>query len=229
MIACRKCGVEKPREAFKANELRPRHGSKWCRECSSEYQRQWKEKRRRANGVPVKEIKYLTMQVGQDLYRCRRCAETKGGREFSASNLKPRGRGWCRSCVTDHVRSGRPYEILLASAAKYRASGKASARIAAWRKSPVGKAAVIEYAHRRRAATVRPIPKGFYEKLLCLQRGLCAVCRAHLVKPQIDHIKPIALGGEHSTENLQLLCKPCNQRKHAKDPIAFMQSRGFLL
>jgi hypothetical protein len=29
--------------------------------------------------------------------------------------------------------------------------------------------------------------------------------------------------------NVQLLCPPCNLKKHAKDPIQFMQERGFLL
>ena len=42
-------------------------------------------------------------------------------------------------------------------------------------------------------------------------------------------IKPLARGGTNQRTNLQLLCPPCNLSKSAKDPIDFMQSRGFLL
>lgn len=41
--------------------------------------------------------------------------------------------------------------------------------------------------------------------------------------------KPLARGGTNQRTNLQLLCPPCNLSKSAKDPIDFMQSRGFLL
>ena len=40
---------------------------------------------------------------------------------------------------------------------------------------------------------------------------------------------PLALGGKHEDENLQLLCATCNLSKGAKHPIAFMQSKGRLL
>jgi len=68
-------------------------------------------------------------------------------------------------------------------------------------------------------------------KLLMLQRGKCAVCSCDLTKAKyhMDHIEPLALGGPHEDSNIQLLCPPCNQAKHAKPPIEFMQSRGFLL
>ncbi|MCB0392812.1 MAG: HNH endonuclease, partial [Bdellovibrionales bacterium] len=42
--------------------------------------------------------------------------------------------------------------------------------------------------------------------------GKCTKCgnRQHL---HVDHVKPVALGGEANTENLRLLCQPCNQRQ----------------
>jgi hypothetical protein len=33
---------------------------------------------------------------------------------------------------------------------------------------------------------------------------------------EFDHIFPLALGGEDSTENLQILCGRCNRRKHTR-------------
>lgn len=63
-----------------------------------------------------------------------------------------------------------------------------------------------------------------------LQKGKCIVCAVSLGKKyDIDHIIPLSKGGSNDVGNLQLLCQHCNRSKHAKDPIAFMQSRGFLL
>jgi len=72
---------------------------------------------------------------------------------------------------------------------------------------------------------------GLTEKLLILQIGKCACCRATLTKTKfhLDHIMPLALSGSNTDDNIQLLCPACNQSKHSKHPIDFMQSRGFLL
>lgn len=74
---------------------------------------------------------------------------------------------------------------------------------------------------------------GFYRledihRIQKAQKGKCACCgkRAEL---HIDHIVPISRGGSNWPRNIQLLCKPCNSRKHAKDPIQFMQEMGALL
>lgn len=61
------------------------------------------------------------------------------------------------------------------------------------------------------------------------QRGLCTVCREPFGKYHVDHIVPLSRGGTNDKHNIQLLCASCNIKKHAKDPIEFMQSRGYLL
>lgn len=63
------------------------------------------------------------------------------------------------------------------------------------------------------------------------QKGKCAICRTRLQAgaTQVDHIKPLSRGGSNGRENLQLLCRPCNQSKGARDPIQHMQMMGFLL
>lgn len=66
------------------------------------------------------------------------------------------------------------------------------------------------------------------ERLKRLQRFRCASCRASLVKFHVDHITPLAKGGSNDPSNLQILCPPCNLSKSKRDPVEFMQSRGFL-
>ena len=63
------------------------------------------------------------------------------------------------------------------------------------------------------------------------QRGLCVYCRADLTKTEkhVDHIVPLAKGGSNGRENLQYLCRPCNQAKSAKHPNDFARERGLLL
>jgi len=62
------------------------------------------------------------------------------------------------------------------------------------------------------------------------QKGRCAVCKNRLGEDfHIDHILPVALRGDNSRLNIQLLCISCNLSKRAAHPVDFMQSRGMLL
>lgn len=67
------------------------------------------------------------------------------------------------------------------------------------------------------------------KNILGLQRGCCAVCKIVLDCYEIDHVVPLFLGGKHESSNIQILCQRCNRTKNAKDPISFMQSKGYLL
>lgn len=67
-------------------------------------------------------------------------------------------------------------------------------------------------------------------RLFKLQRGKCACCGLPLGDNyHLDHIMPLALGGSNTDDNIQLLRQRCNNQKHAKHPVDFMQERGFLL
>jgi 5-methylcytosine-specific restriction endonuclease McrA len=83
---------------------------------------------------------------------------------------------------------------------------------------------------RKKLAAGKP-SKDIYDKLMILQKGTCVCCRVSLkdVKVHIDHIVPLSKGGTNDDLNMQLLCQTCNNRKHAKHPIDFMQENGYLL
>lgn len=89
---------------------------------------------------------------------------------------------------------------------------------------------VREFRMRRRGRSYGRLPPGTVAKIGQLQKWLCAVCRCGVKgKYHVDHIMPLAKGGQHVAANIQILCPACNVRKSAKDPIDFMQERGFLL
>jgi 5-methylcytosine-specific restriction endonuclease McrA len=74
------------------------------------------------------------------------------------------------------------------------------------------------------------IPKHIKARLVELQQGLCPCCGLPLGNnPHFDHVVALANGGQHSLSNLQLLRPECNMAKGIRDPIEYMQSKGFLL
>jgi len=86
----------------------------------------------------------------------------------------------------------------------------------------------------QKSKSVGTLSKDLLPKLMVLQKGRCAICHKDLRKLEkrkihLDHIMPLALGGANEDYNIQLLCQVCNNKKHAKDPIAYMQSLGKLL
>jgi hypothetical protein len=74
----------------------------------------------------------------------------------------------------------------------------------------------------------RDIPKRVIRELYEDQAGICVFCRAPLEVFEVDHIIPIARGGDNRKENLQLLCKKCNQEKRDKNPAVFMLQKGII-
>ena len=63
---------------------------------------------------------------------------------------------------------------------------------------------------------------GLVEKLLLQQSEKCFYCDIQLKEYHLDHIEPLARGGEHKDSNIVLACPTCNLKKHAKDPEEFV-------
>lgn len=124
--------------------------------------------------------------------------------------------------------------------------GRGSALKAAWREANPERTRATDaarlaanpglsriYTQNRKArerANGGTLSPGLAGKLFRLQKGKCACCGQPLGdKYHMDHILPILLGGPNEDWNIQLLRQRCNQQKHAKHPVDFMQSRGFLI
>jgi 5-methylcytosine-specific restriction endonuclease McrA len=68
------------------------------------------------------------------------------------------------------------------------------------------------------------------DRLKAEQRGRCVYCGKSLKRRyHIDHIEPLARGGDNSRYNLQLTCPSCNLKKGAKSPIIFARQLGRLI
>jgi len=108
---------------------------------------------------------------------------------------------------------------------------KAALAIKAWNKANPERLRVNDHnARARRKAAPGRLSPGLTKKLLKLQKGRCACCKLPLGDDfHLDNITPIARGGANADGNMQLLRAVCNLKKSAKDPIDYMQSKGFLI
>ena len=119
-------------------------------------------------------------------------------------------------------------------AAAYREANR-EARRAQWIEWSRANPDAVKTNSKNRRARERNAPgalsRDIEARLLTLQRYKCVNCRCDLRKTghHLDHITPLALGGHNSDDNVQMLCPPCNMKKHAKDPIAWAQQQGRLL
>lgn len=58
----------------------------------------------------------------------------------------------------------------------------------------------------------RTLPPQLVCEVKARDNGRCRACGS-TEELQIDHIFPVSLGGSDDIDNLQVLCRPCNQRK----------------
>lgn len=104
--------------------------------------------------------------------------------------------------------------------------GSAYAISKRWRENnPEAKALI---AHNRRTLIKGDKPTtDIVRRLWVKQCGVCICCGKSLLKGfQLDHIMPLALGGRHIDENLQLLTPNCNRSKGKKHPDIWRAEKG---
>lgn len=104
----------------------------------------------------------------------------------------------------------------------------AKARTAEWRKAnPEAKRTHNQNRRaRKNYGGGGKLSKGLAAQLFESQKGLCPCCGQPLGDDfQYDHIMPLALGGLHVDENIQLMRAVCNNKKGAMHPDDYMRKR----
>lgn len=101
----------------------------------------------------------------------------------------------------------------------------------------VGIAGTGQRFERVRTGEREPIPYHVRAAVWLRDRGVCQKCFARDPKPwELDHILPWSAGGSDRTENLRVLCEPCNQKRSnfddgttfAKRPITWWCHRCYV-
>lgn len=207
MKICYKCGIKKPIEEFYKKKAAKDGFNSSCKSCDNEKGR-------------------IHYEANKDKYT----AWFRAWRKANPEKEKDRAKKW---------RDANPDKVKARTKAWREANiEKLKLNSIVWRKENPDKAAEHNRnsKHKRRAQKNGGggfLSKGLFDKLFTLQRGKCPVCKSELsrIKPRspMDHIIPLALGGLNVDLNIQLLCRSCNSKKHARHPVEFMQAQGFLI
>lgn len=191
------------------------------------------------------------VQAGQHFKTCTRCGASCDPREFPRDKQKRDGlSSICRDCnrAKSLAWAQKNTEQNRARAAAWKAAnpdkarqagaewraknaGRKRASDANWRQNNPDKVRLQSSARRARVRSAGgSVSPDIVSKLYTLQKGKCPCCGERLGKKfHLDHIVPLVEGGLHDDSNLQLLRERCNLQKNRKNPIAYMQEKGFLL
>lgn len=234
---CTKCNEWKNRTSFQIDKYKRDRMSPRCRKCQS---------------VKSSDV-WVPAALNVDLSgrACSKCGTWKPKEQFHASASRPDGMySCCKTCKGPDLRKHRKVNTAKATARtmRWRASHPEKFREAQtswrarnaercirvtkeWRDRNRGKIRLyVRMSNSRRRSNGMRNPIRLIAELQRRQNGKCAICRVSITDGfHVDHIMPLALGGDNLPRNVQLLCVPCNLSKAAKHPVDFMRSKGFLL
>ncbi len=163
--------------------------------------------------------------------RCPKCDKQKDELEFHNNRCHDDGKEtYCKPCKKEQVTAYFKTDKGKATAAKAQrkyintAQGRTKKRELdrKWYGTEVGK----QYASEKFRKRYHSDPEHYRLKAIAQRNGcligvlkqvqdrdkVCQLCGSDK-EPQFDHIHPVSYGGIGSLENLQILCKPCNNFK----------------
>lgn len=230
MKPCKKCGETKPLSEF-YKEARARDGLRNdCKLCSRARHASWHESNRERHRITAAAWRAANREKDRAIGAAYRAANPERIRARDAKRYAANIE-YNRAKSAAWYAANREYARAKNAAYYVVNNERCRANSAEMRKSNPEQTRI--YSQNRRArerAAGGTLSTGLAAKLFKLQRGKCACCGFPLGDNyHLDHIMPLVLGGTNTDDNIQLLRKLCNQKKHAKHPVDFMRSKGFLL
>ena len=242
--ACTSCGTEKAFAEFYKRSASKDGLMPICKACSSAKTASW----RLENSERNKSVKSAWESASKAKRRSAKEAFLEANKDRLAAEKDARAKArkakkltqatnWQaanpdrRKAITAAYRAANPQKTKAAVAASVAAKPeKYKAMMAAYRAANRDAYRVHKQNRRVKESSSGVLSKGLASRLFMLQQGKCPCCKQPLGDDyHLDHKMPLALGGENTDDNMQLLRATCNLQKHAKHPVDFMQSRGFLL
>lgn len=229
---CTKCGETKPREEFSNSSSKKCKDGKffWCRSCAAAANKAWRERNAEKLNASRREKYAKNPEKIRAFMRDRywrdpeaRRADSAAWREKNPEKHKEMLRNWYAS----NAESAKA-----ATKARYLANREdclIKGRARCKRHYADNKEMYYASSAERRAkkaGSLGKLTRGIRKRLFAAQGGKCIYCSADLGRSaHLDHVIPLAKGGEHSDDNVQLLCPPCNLSKGAKMPDEFLEYR----
>lgn len=168
-----------------------------------------------------------------NLKKCAACKESKPLDSFGPSKSRPDGKNvYCRSCKRekDEAYYAKNREARIAAAATWSRENREASNAAKrkwseqhpeahrtarqrWKENnpEVVNRILQRYRANRVFATIGYVPT--LSELIDFYGPNCMHPNCDRVDVEIDHVQPLSLGGAHSAENLQLLCRSHNAAK----------------
>ena len=200
--ACTRCGMEQPLSAFYTHRRNCDGHSGICKACRAAERAPNKKK------LSEKSLAWYRTRVADGTFvRHRNPEADKQYRERNKAKLSARSIAWAKA---NRLR-------IAAIALKYVQSHK----------EKINYRNAVRRARRKGAGGSHTIAD--LKNLRAQQHDCCVYCDQRLNGGgHLDHIYPLARGGSDGIDNLQYLCRPCNQKKSDIDPIEYAKSIGIL-
>lgn len=157
---------------------------------------------------PITEFSEGARYAGGHYAQCKECRNQFATKYYAADpeKYRARSRRWYAANSDTALATGRAWRTANPE--------KMKAAVARWaRANPDNvRARCAKRRALQSAAPGRGISPAEWREILAGALGICAYCNERR-RLELDHIEPLALGGEHDVDNAAAACKSCNSSK----------------